>query len=304
MMRDAALAAPLPGGRLHLRHGPIDIVAGAFGTPRAVETAYAAAAERLPAILAELCAELTLLRAEARSRGPAPEGHVARRMARAVAPYAERAFITPMAAVAGAVAQEVLLAMTGSAPLARAYANNGGDIAFHLAPGERFAIGMVDRPDRPSLFGALTVEAAEPVRGAATSGWRGRSVSLGIACAVTVLARTAAEADAAATVIANAVDLPGHPAVARRAANEIAPDSDLGALLVTRGVGPLRVDEIDTALEAGACVARSLLGQGLVNAAALHLQGRTLVVGSPRARDARRGPRAAEPRRLEAHAHV
>ena len=49
------------------------------------------------------------------------------------------------------------------------------------------------------------------MRGIATSGWRGRSFSLGIADAVTVLAATAAEADAAATMIANAVDLPGHP---------------------------------------------------------------------------------------------
>ena len=55
------------------------------------------------------------------------------------------------------------------------------------------------------------------MRGIATSGWRGRSFSLGIADAVTVLAATAAEADAAATVIANAVDLPGHPAIDTRA---------------------------------------------------------------------------------------
>ena len=44
MMRDPATAAPLPGGRLHLRHGPIDVVAGAHGTSHAVEAAYAAAA--------------------------------------------------------------------------------------------------------------------------------------------------------------------------------------------------------------------------------------------------------------------
>ena len=55
------------------------------------------------------------------------------------------------------------------------------------------------------------------MRGVATSGWRGRSFSLGIADAVTVLARTGAAADAAATIIANAVDLPGHPAVDARA---------------------------------------------------------------------------------------
>ena len=73
--------------------------------------------------------------------------------------------------------------------------------------------------------------------GVATSGRHGRSFSLGIADAVTVLARTASQADAAATIIANAVDLPGHPAVRRMPANELQPDSDLGARPVTRDVG-------------------------------------------------------------------
>src|SRR5206468_2411068 len=127
--------------------------------------------------------------------------------------------------VAGAVAEEVLGAMTAVAPLARAYVNNGGDIALHLAPGESFTIGMVNRPDRPALFGSATVHAEDSVRGIATSGWRGRSFSLGIADAVTVLADTAAHADAAATVIANAVDLPGHPSIYRVPACELAPDS-------------------------------------------------------------------------------
>ena len=43
---------------------------------------------------------------------PRPEGVVARRMAAAVAPFRAHRFITPMAAVAGAVAEEVLAAMT------------------------------------------------------------------------------------------------------------------------------------------------------------------------------------------------
>ena len=139
-----------------------------------------------------------------------------RRMVAAVAPYCERTFITPMAAVAGAVAEEILGAMTAAANLSRAYVNNGGDIALHLASGEHFVVGMVERPDRPSLFGTATLDSAQPVRGIATSGWRGRSFSLGIADAVTVLADRAAMADAAATIIANAVDLPGHPEVISR----------------------------------------------------------------------------------------
>jgi ApbE superfamily uncharacterized protein (UPF0280 family) len=209
-----------------------------------------------------------------------PYGSAARRMCEAVLPFAAETFITPMAAVAGAVAEEVLSAMTVAARLVRAYANNGGDIALHLAPGQSFAVGLVDSPDRPGLFGSAIIGAADPVRGIATSGWRGRSFSLGIADAVTVLAASAAEADAAATIVANAVDLPGHPAIERRAACDIQPDSDLGARLVTRAVGPLGEDDIESALDSGAGCAERLVARGLIAAAALHLQGVTRVVGS------------------------
>jgi len=139
---------------------------------------------------------------------------------------------------------------------------------------------MVERPDRPSLFGTATLDAAQPVRGIATSGWRGRSFSLGIADAVTVLADRAAVADAAATVIANAVDLPGHRAIVRVPARTLAPDSDLGDRLVIQKVGELSPAEISAALDAGVNVARSLLSRGLIRSAALHLRADTRVVGS------------------------
>ena len=86
---------------------------------------------------------------------------------------------------------------------------------MHLAGDEQFAVGLMDRPDRPGLMRTIVIDADDPVRGIATSGRHGRSFSLGIADAVTVLAKTASQADAAATIIANAVDLPGHPAIIR-----------------------------------------------------------------------------------------
>jgi uncharacterized protein len=202
-------------------------------------------------------------------------------MVAAVAPHGEWTFITPMAAVAGAVAEEILSAMTSAAHLSRAYVNDGGDIALHLAPGEHFVVGMVERPDRPSLFGTVNLHSAQPVRGIATSGWRGRSFSLGIADAVTVLADRAAMADAAATVIANAVDLPGHPSVVRVPARNLAPDSDLGDRLVTQAVGNLFPSEIASALDAGVAVAQARLSGGLIRAAALNLRGQTRIVGFP-----------------------
>jgi uncharacterized protein len=209
------------------------------------------------------------------------KGVVARRMHAAVAPFAPDHFITPMAAVAGSVAEEVLGAMVKAAPLSRAYINNGGDIAFHLTDGEQFTVGLIDRPDALGLMRTTVVRERDPARGIATSGRHGRSFSLGIADAVTVLARTAAQADAAATIIANAVDLPDHPSVIRCPANELQPDSDLGSRLVTREVGYLTEVEITSALEGGCDKARRLLDLGLIEAAALHLKGEIRVVGLP-----------------------
>jgi ApbE superfamily uncharacterized protein (UPF0280 family) len=175
--------------------------------------------------------------------------------------------------------------MVDAADLNRAYVNNGGDIALHLGEGQHFSVGLVDRPDRPGLMKTTIIDFADPVRGIATSGRHGRSFSLGIADAVTVLAKTAAQADAAATIIANAVDLPGHPAIVRCPAHDLQPDSDLGARLVTRDVGALTRREIEEALEAGADKARVLLARGLIESAALRLHGETRIV-APKARSA------------------
>jgi len=268
------------GRRLHLHDGPIDLIVEAFGKTREVEIAYQAASVRFQTVLDELCGELSLLRRQCTPEAEWPQGHVARRMTAAVMPYACEYFVTPMAAVAGAVAEEMLSAMTSITELSRAYVNDGGDIALHLSAGERFVVGMVERPDRPSLFGTTTLSAADPIRGIATSGWRGRSFSLGIGDAVTVLADRAAAADTAATIIANAVDLPGHPAVVRVPARDLAPDSDLGSRLVTQAVCELNAHEINEALASGVRTAERLLKIGLIRAAALHLQGETRLVGA------------------------
>jgi uncharacterized protein len=278
-MRMPPQRARFPDGRLHLNDGPIDLVIAAFGEAPAVEIAHAAAWRRFQTILNELCAELPLLRARATPTAAWPSGIVARRMARAVAPLSAEHFITPMGAVAGAVADEILEAMTSVTELRRAYVNNGGDIALHLRPGESFTIGMVDRPDRPSLIGTATIDGTDSIRGIATSGWRGRSFSLGIADAVTVLARSAAQADAAATLVANAVDLPDHPGVRRVSALSRDPQSDLGDRLVIVDVGPLAQDDINQALAAGVAEAERLRRKGLLQAAALQLCGRTVLCG-------------------------
>lgn len=258
----------ISGGRLHLHHGPVDMIVGADGPGQ--EAGFARAADRFKGLLQELVDELPRLRCDT---GPMPQGRVARRMARAVAPFAP-GFITPMAAVAGAGAEEILAALCDGPGIAKAYVNNGGDIAFRLTAGQVMHGVVAADP-----VARLTIGHDHAVRGIATSGRGGRSLSRGIAESVTVLAASAAEADAAATMIANAVDLPGHPEVTRLAACEVSPDSDLGARLVTRVVGRLTRAEVDRALVAGVTYAETCLGAGLIAGAVLMLKGQCRIVG-------------------------
>lgn len=267
------------GRRLHMHDGPIDLIVEAFGESAEIQSAYRAASHRFPSVLDELCEELTTLRQPWR-HDLTVHGAIAQRMVQAVAPHGRSTFITPMAAVAGAVAEEILASMTANAQLAKAYVNDGGDIALYLSDGEEFSVGMVERPDCPSLFAMLRIHATHPIRGIASSGWRGRSFSLGIADAVTVLARGAADADAAATIIANAVNLPGSEKIVRVPARELAPDSDLGERLVAQSVAQLSLEEIQQALDAGATVAAHLQAENLIYAAALRLQTETRIVGA------------------------
>jgi ApbE superfamily uncharacterized protein (UPF0280 family) len=280
MTRAPQIALLADGKRLHLQDGPIDLIVEARGSERDVRAAYQAAAAQFTGLLDELCSELKLLRQPADPRRNLLQGTVARRMHDAVAPFATDCFVTPMAAVAGAVAEEILRAMLQSAELKRAYVNNGGDIALHLADGEHFNIGLAERPDAAGLMRTMIIHSDDPSRGVATSGRHGRSFSLGIADAVTILAPTASQADAAATIIANAVDLPGHPAILRCPANGLQPDSDLGARLVTRDVGELSAREVEDALESGAVCARKWLAMGLIDGTALRLHGEMVTVAA------------------------
>ena len=276
---DPATARFLPDGkRLHLHHGPIDLIVSAEGSVAGESrAALRAAAARFDGLLEELVAELGLLRTEVKRISRIPRGPVARRMVKAVGPHASNCFVTPMAAVAGAVADEVVEHMKMAADLDRAFVNNGGDIAIHLAEGRTCAAELAC----PSGGRLGTVKITQEMRisGIASSGRQGRSLSFGIADSVTVLAATAAAADAAATLIANEVDLKDHPAVRRRPAGELVADSDLGDRLVVTGCGELTVQEKFAALNRGAAAAEKMRRSGLICTAGLFLQGAARIVG-------------------------
>ena len=272
-------------GRWHFQHGPIDIVLQAVGDAQACQHAVDLAWQRFQTVLPELVSELPLLRrpVSALLRGSL-QGVVAQRMqwaAQHVAWAAPDGFVTPMAAVAGSVAQELigLLAQEG---VHKAYVNNGGDIALHLQEGHCWRIGVVsdlhqalasDVATDMLSDGHFVIDHCMPVRGVATSGWRGRSFSLGIADSVTVLAATAAQADVAATLIANAVNI-DHPAIQRRAANSLRDDSDLGERWVTVEVPRLAPEQVAQALQLGLDCAHAMQARGQVVAVFLCCQGR------------------------------
>jgi len=271
-----AVAARLADGRLHLQHGPIDLIIEAWGPAAEVEAAYRQAIARFDDILEVLVQELDRLRTPLTETYPLLRGPVARRMLAACWPY-RRCYVTPMAAVAGAVADEILQAMLRERNLLKAYVNNGGDIALHLAEGNAFTLGVVNNVDNPAIDATITLDASMPVRGLATSGWRGRSQSLGIADAITVFAADAAAADAAATMVANAVNV-RHEAIRRMPARELRADSDLGELPVTVAVGTLPAPVRAEALASGCERANALQRQGLIFAAYLALQGEVRAV--------------------------
>jgi uncharacterized protein len=269
-------AAILPcGTRLHLQHGPIDLIISADGQR---ERAFEAANARFRTVLIELVAELDALKQPINPTAECPNGAVAQRMHAAAMTYVGYGCLTRMAAVAGSVADTILNAMTDGADVRRAYVNNGGDIALHLQEGESYSSAMVGYDGRE--LGQIIIQSGYNVGGIATSGRHGRSLSCGIADSVTVLSACAAKADVAATLIANAVDLGSHPAITRRPANEVVEDSDLGKRPVVVGCGPLTQPDRNTALRAGHDCALDMVKQNTIHAAALFLQNDALAAGS------------------------
>ncbi len=270
----------LSDGRWHFQHGPMDLILQAEGVCDAVAQAHERAWQRFEGLLQELVNELPGLRAPVGARCTL-QGVVARRMWAACSPH-RAGFITSMAAVAGAVAQEIL-ACYEQPGIDRAWVNNGGDIALHLAPGQSVTVGVyadiaalnaAQLRNGLVLDGQIRIDSAMPVRGVATSGWRGRSQSL--------LARTAAQADAAATIVANAVDV-ADARIVRRPAWQVRDDSDLGAIPVTVDVPALPRELVARALHQGLQKAQELQSSGLLWFALLACQGQFVATSAPQA---------------------
>ena len=267
------------GNRLFLQHGPIDLFMTVEAESKHEEQgAYRLVASNFVGVLPELCDELSILRSPLSRQSAEPVGAIAKRMFVAASSHAESFFVTPMIAVAGSIADHIVELVAENFDVNRVFVNNGGDIALHMAQDETFSVGICSDVGTGEIGSYVTINGFDGIGGIATSGWKGRSHSLGIADSVTALAHSSAAADAAATLIANVIDIPGSDKVTRVSAEELSPDSDLAGRLVTTNVSLLSKNEKREALEKGARLANQMKEAGLIHSAFLSLQGESLIV--------------------------
>ena len=188
-------------------------------------------------------------------------GSVGRRMWESVAMVGDQD-LTPMASVAGTIAEEVADFLAGRG-MTRVIVDNGGDIAFRLTQGEEVRVGLRPKVSQGLVSHFLLLEGSRSSWGVATSGLGGRSLTRGIAWAATVLAERASLADAAATAVANAtwVDC---PEAKRTKAGDLDPGSDIAHLEVTVEVGGLPEEVARLGLEKGLERASRLMEKGVI----------------------------------------
>lgn len=183
---------------------------------------------------------------------------------------------TPMAAVAGTfadLAKEEALKHKADFVIA----NNGGDVAFQTSqPHNPMKVGIISDLSINKVTHMLKIDAKSEIKGIATSGYGGRSLTKGVASAVTVLARNSSFADAAATAIANAVNC-DDIAVVRCLAEEIDYNTDIKGALVTKMIGKMADESIETAINIGEKRAKELYDKGMILGAIVFVQGKMSV---------------------------
>lgn len=184
-------------------------------------------------------------------------------------------WLTPMAAVAGAVSDAVadFLQAKGAKKVT---ANNGGDIALRLSIGEVLKLGIVYDMKNPGGVNRIVSLSPElEIGGVATSGLGGRSFTTGIASGVTVFSSRCADADALATLLADRSRI-NSPAVKTCLAGNLDPDSDIADLSVVLAVDDLTLAEKNRALEQVLQEAEKQYRRGGLLACIATVQGQTV----------------------------
>ncbi|OPX38920.1 MAG: hypothetical protein B1H13_10565 [Desulfobacteraceae bacterium 4484_190.3] len=196
--------------------------------------------------------------------------------------------LTPLAAVAGTLADAVADFLFDRG-MTKVVVNNGGDIAVRLIGDEKVIAGIGNYACHGPVSNRIVLDSSISTWGIATSGLGGRSFTRGVATAVTVVARTASLADAAATAVANASFIEDANVI-QRPAQEIDPNSDIADVPVTVSVGPLSEKKKELAVSRALKRARSLADRKVILGAVVEVQGRFAADAFARARLANTGP--------------
>ncbi len=180
--------------------------------------------------------------------------------------------LTPMAAVAGTMADAVADWLF-QREMTRVIVDNGGDIAIRLAGTETARVGIRTDIKSPRISHVMTLDARRSSWGVNTSGLGGRSLTRGIASAVTVVSGTSSLADAAATALANAC-FSEDEGILQVPARLVEPGTDIPEIPVTVRVGPLHPETYGDARSKALERAEHYVEQGLILGALIAAGGR------------------------------
>lgn len=237
----------LPDGRVLIDYGPVTMVLLTEVCGKPQPSLCRAFFPQLKKMLIALHNDLPRLRrppAEIDSHSLSALGQTMLTAVRA----ADDPTLTPMAAVAGTIADAAADWLWQTRP-DRVSVNNGGDIAIRPANGQQTTVGVVSSLRTKQIDRVITVKAADRIGGICTSGLGGRSLTRGIADAVTVFSSTAAQADALATHLANATFIPA-PGIQTALAQDLDAATDIPLLTVVTKVPPLETSVRRQSLDA------------------------------------------------------
>lgn len=230
----------LAEGQVYIEYGPAAMKVLAYANGEPLTELCCRAVHVIHRALEEISASGPLLRRYSGEIDPTRLSGLPRIMYDAVA-RTEEPTLTPMAAVAGTVADAVAdwLFSCGATVAA---ANNGGDIALRLAPGNSIRLRTVRSLLTGTASDPIVLRAEDGIGGICTSGLGGRSFTRGVVESLSVFSSRASQADALATHLANCSYIPSER-VASTLAKNLDPSTDIPELSVVTAVDTLTEEE-------------------------------------------------------------
>ena len=249
-------------------NGPMQIVIQAWDKKRPDMTMALKAAQFSFTCLEQVAQHQEILKQQ-HSLMPKGLAPIPRAMAESVIATGEKD-LTPMAAVAGSIADAVADWLFNRG-MSRVIVNNGGDIAIRLAENETAKVGVRTKVESPVISYIVELPSRHSSWGVTTSGLGGRSLTRGIASAVTAFAKTASLADAAATSIANAC-FAKDDAIVQVLAQKVDPHTDIRGIPVTVKIGELKKSRISQAMHNALNKAEQYVEMGIIQGALIAVE--------------------------------